>query len=68
MKFLLLKIEFSNLAEKYDLKCSKSEQDPLNIKDFMAQDVNFCLPEGYSTIHSLPSEVTSFLAFRNQWS
>ena len=26
----------------------KFEQDPFNIKDFMAQNVIFCLPEGYS--------------------
>ena len=27
-------------------KYSKFEQDPLNINDFMAQNVIFCLPEG----------------------
>ena len=38
-KFLFLKIEFSNLAEKicpiFKLKYSKFEQDPLNMKDFI---------------------------------
>ena len=41
---LFFKIVFSNLAEKYDLfkiKYSKSEQDLLNIKDFMAPKVTF---------------------------
>ena len=28
------------------LKCSRCEQDPFNIKDFVAQNVISCLPEG----------------------
>ena len=42
-------IEVPNLEEKtlpvFQLKCSKFEQDPWNINDFMAQNVTFCLPE-----------------------
>ena len=48
MEFLFLKIVFK-LSKKYvpicKLKYSKFEQDPLNIKDFMAQNIIFCLPE-----------------------
>ena len=32
----------------FKLKYLKFEQDPLNIKDFMAQNIIFCLTEGYS--------------------
>ena len=32
----------------FKLKCPKFEQDPFNIKDFRAQNVFPCLPEGYS--------------------
>ena len=53
IRFLFLKIEFSSLTEKYDqfftLKYLKFEQDPFNIKDFMAQNIISCLPEGYSS-------------------
>ena len=43
---ILVYIEFLNLAEKYEpfkLIYSKFEQDPFNIKDFMAQNFISCL-------------------------
>ena len=63
----------------FKLKCFKYEQDPKNIKDFMPQNVTFCLPEGqaysrlYSTVVSGPTqaflsqlEVTTNLIFVSQ--
>ena len=40
----------------FKLKCSKFELlvDPLIIKDFISQNVIFCLPEGYSGVSNLP--------------
>ena len=35
----------------FKLKYSKFEQDPFSIKDFMAQNIISCLPEGYSRIN-----------------
>ena len=52
-KCLFLETIFSNLTEKYDLflnkKCSKFEHNPLNIEDFMAQNLKY-LPIGRQKI------------------
>ena len=34
--------------QTFKIKCVKFEQAPWNIKDLIAQNVIFCLPEGYS--------------------
>ena len=49
MEFFFFEDRVLKLGRKirptFKLKFSKSKQDPLNIKDFMAQNVIFCLPK-----------------------